>query len=75
MELTLSEILKDDNNGKIFRHIESGSIVKNVNGTLFFGEILECKLPNEKKDVKESNKNKWKEAAASSFWVNGKYEK
>lgn len=81
MGLTLSEILKNENNGKIFIHIKNGSKVKNVDGCLFFAEMVEYIPDKDKKctqnnivHLKETGKIKWEKATISSFWVNGRYE-
>lgn len=77
MQLTLSEILKNENNGKRFINIHNGSIVKNVDGSLLFAKMIECIAGPKKLNVvyaKGTGRIQWEKATKSSFWVNGIYE-
>lgn len=77
MLLTLSEILKTENNGKRFRHVENGSIVKNLDGNLLFAKMIEYIAEPKKSNVvhvKEAGRIEWKKTTISNFWVNGRYE-
>lgn len=79
MEFTLADILDNKNNGKEFIIYESMSIVKNVDGCLFFAQNVgfistkddNANIVHLKRIAK---KTKWQKAPASAFWVNAKYK-
>lgn len=80
MQFNLAEILKDENNEKIFSCVGRPIRVKNVNEYLFFearAEYVEDKssgISGIIKFIRTGKRVKWEEAPASSFWVNAKYE-
>ncbi|MCC5440244.1 hypothetical protein AL714_14855 [Clostridium botulinum] len=79
MEFTIEDILDIENNGRQFICLSNGTIVKNVDGILYYSQMIEFiggKKVNNTIHLKRTKKDIiWSKVPLTMFWIKSKYKR
>ncbi|MHB7981963.1 hypothetical protein CF067_20355 [Clostridium sporogenes] len=78
MEFTIEDILDIENNGREFICLSNGTIVKNVDGILYYSQMIEFigKKLNNTIHLKRTKKDIiWGKVPLTMFWRKSKYKR
>ncbi|AUM93807.1 hypothetical protein CF049_15055 [Clostridium sporogenes] len=78
MEFTIEDILDIENNGRRFICLSNGTIVKNIDGILYYSQMIEFigKKVNNTIHLKRTKKDIiWSKVPLTMFWIKSKYKR